>query len=124
VFVPNGGWYPEIKTYQNDQFVSAYLAKYGGKTIDINSGTAQGYAVGQVLEQAVNKTHSIDNAKLIQEMHQDAFDSVQGPVKFSAKGENTVSVAYLFQWQNGQPLVVYPTNKAQENPEYPKKNWP
>jgi branched-chain amino acid transport system substrate-binding protein len=49
---------------------------------------------------------------------------VQGPVKFSAKGENTASVAYLFQWQKGQTLIVYPSNQAQANPEYPKTPWP
>ncbi len=124
IFVPNGGWYPDINTYQNSQMVSAYLAKYGGQKVDINSDVPQGYAVGQVLEQAVDKIHSIDNAKLIQELHEDTFNSVQGPVKFSAKGENTASVAYLFQWQKGQTLIVYPSNQAQANPEYPKTPWP
>jgi len=124
VFVPNGGWYPEIKTYQNADFVSAYLAKNGGKAVDINSGSAQGYAVGQVLEQAVKKANSIDNARVIDELHKDTFNSLQGPVKFSDKGENTVSIPFLFQWQSGQPIVVYPANQAQANPQFPKKNWP
>lgn len=124
VSVPNGGWYPESKTYQNDQFVKMYLAAYGGKSIDINSGTAQGFAVGQVLEQAVKKIQSIDNAKLIQEMHSDTFDSVQGPVKFSDKGENIATVPYLFQWQHNQLIIVYPSDHAQAAPEFPKPQWP
>lgn len=125
VFVPNGGWYPDIKTYQNDQFVQSYLAKYPKESkIDINSGTAQGYAVGQVLEQAVKQTNSIDNQKIITALHTNTFNSLQGPVKFDKTGANVVSVAYLFQWQKSQPVVVYPTSYAQVNPEFPKQVWP
>jgi len=113
VFVPNGGWYDGIKTYQNDEFTQEYLAKYGGTMADINSGAVQGYAVGQILEQAVNAAHS-----------DTTFNSLQGPVKFSMKGENILAVPFLFQWQKGKYLPVYPSNQAQANPEYPKPDWP
>jgi branched-chain amino acid transport system substrate-binding protein len=124
VFVPNGGWYPTVNSFQNSQFVSDYLAKYGGTASDISADTVEAYSVGQVLEQAVTKIHSIDNAKLIQELHSGTFNTLQGPVKFAANGENTVAVAFLFQWQNGQLIVVYPNYSAQENPEFPKHPWP
>jgi branched-chain amino acid transport system substrate-binding protein len=123
IFVPNGGWYPEIKTYQNDTFVKEYNAKFGGTPDDISSDAVQAYSVGQVLEQAVNKIHSVDNTKLIPELRADTFNTLQGAVKFGDDGENTVAVAYLFQWQAGHLDVVYPSNAAQENPEYPKKPW-
>jgi branched-chain amino acid transport system substrate-binding protein len=124
IFVPNGGWYADIKTFGNDQFQKDYIAKYGGTTADISSDTVQAYSVMQVLTQAVNKVHSIDNAKLIQELHSDSFDTLQGPVKFAADGQNTTAVAFLFQWQNGNLIPVYPQNNAQANPEYPKNPWP
>ncbi|HLZ60569.1 MAG TPA: amino acid ABC transporter substrate-binding protein [Ktedonosporobacter sp.] len=109
VFVPNGGWYPGIKTYQNDQFTAEYLAKNGGSASDINSDIVQGYSVGQILEQAVKAANSLDNSKIIDALHSDTtFNSLQGPVKFSAKGENLLAVPYLFQWQNGQYIPVYP----------------
>jgi len=123
IFVPNGGWYAGISTFGNDQFQKDYIAKYGGTTADIGSDTVQGYSVMQVLTQAVNKIHSIDNAKLIQELHSDSFDTLQGPVKFAADGQNTTAVAFLFQWQNGNLIPVYPQNNAQANPEYPKAPW-
>ena len=124
VFVPNDSWSYNAKTYQNDQFTQAYLAKYGGRIQDISSDAVQGYAEGQVIEQAINKIHSIDNAKLIQELHSDTFNSLQGPVRFSNRGENIIEVPYLFQWQNGSLAVVYPSSQAQANPEYPKPAWP
>ena len=123
IFVPNGGWFPTVTNYQNDAFVKAYLAKYGGKAADISADAVEAYSVGQVLEEAVNKIQSIDNAKLIQELHADTFNTLQGPVKFASDGQNTVATAYLFQWQNGQTVVVYPNSSAQENPEFPKQRW-
>jgi len=125
VFVPNGGWYPGINTFQNTQMVHDYLAKYGGTADQISSDVAEAYAVGQVLVQAVNKIHSIDNTKLINELHSgDTFQSVQGDVKFNAQGENILATGYLFQWQKGSLVSVYPATQATNPPEFPKPNWP
>lgn len=124
VFVPNNGWFPGIKSYQNDVFTNAYTAKYGGTADNISADTVEAFAAGQVLQQAVEKSHSIDNSKLIQELHSsDTFNSIQGPVKFAPNGENTVAEPFLFQWQGGKLVPVYPANQAQANPEYPKKAW-
>jgi branched-chain amino acid transport system substrate-binding protein len=125
IFVPNGGWYPKINTFQNAQMVQDYLAKYGGKADDISSDVAEAYSVGQVLVQAVNKIHSIDNKALIDELHSgDTYQSVQGPVKFNAQGENILGTGYLFQWQKASLISVYPPSQATNPPEFPKPNWP
>src|SRR6266481_161182 len=125
VFVPIGGWYPGINTFQNTQMVHDYLAKYGGTADQISSDVAEAYAVGQVLVQAVNKIHSIDNTKLIAELHSgDTFQSVQGDVKFNDQGQNILATGYLFQWQKGSLVSVYPANQATNPPEFPKPNWP
>lgn len=120
VFIPNGSWSPGVQSFQNAQFVSDYLAKFGGKSADISATAAEGYSVLQVLGQAVNHIHSIDNTKLIAELQSGTYSSVQGPVRFDSNGENTLSVPFLFQWQNGQLIVVYPGYDAKANPEYPK----
>ncbi|HYK87104.1 MAG TPA: amino acid ABC transporter substrate-binding protein [Ktedonobacteraceae bacterium] len=125
VFVPNGGWYPSINTFQNAQMVKDYLAQYGGTADGISSDVAEAFAVGQVFDQAATKIKSIDNTKLIAELHSgDTFQSVQGPVKFNAQGENVLATGYLFQWQKGALVSVYPANLASNTPEYPKPNWP
>lgn len=124
VFVPNG-WYPQADNFQNALMVQDYLAKYGGTADQINADVAEAYSVGQVLEQAVNKIQSINNAKLIAELHSgDAFNTVQGTAKFDITGQNTLALAYLFQWQLGKFIPVYPYSVATENPEFPKATWP
>jgi branched-chain amino acid transport system substrate-binding protein len=125
VFVPNGGWYPGIDTFQNAKMVSDYLAKYHGTAADISSDVAEAFSVGQVFQQAVTKINSINNAKLIAELHSgDTFNTVQGPVKFDSTGQNILGTGYLFQWQKGNLISVYPASQAQATPEYPKPNWP
>lgn len=125
VFVPNGGWYPTINTFQNAKMVSDYLAKYGGNAAGISSDVAEAFSVGQVFDQAATKINSIDNTKLIAELHSgDTFNTVQGPVKFDSTGQNILGTGYLFQWQKGNLVSVYPASQAQAAPEYPKPNWP
>jgi branched-chain amino acid transport system substrate-binding protein len=124
IFVPNNGWFSTIQSYQNSDFISAFTAKYGGTAQDISADSVEAFSVGQVLQQAISKANSIDNTKLIQELHSgDTFNSIQGAVKFESDGENEVAEPFLFQWQNGTLLPVYPANQAQANPEYPKKAW-
>jgi branched-chain amino acid transport system substrate-binding protein len=124
IFYPNA-WDPALNTYQNAQMVKDYLAKYGGAAQEISADTAEAYSVGQVVTQAVNKIHSIDNTKLIAELHSgDTFQSVQGNVKFNDAGENVDGIGFAYQWQKGAVKLVYPVSQAVASPEYPKPNWP
>jgi branched-chain amino acid transport system substrate-binding protein len=125
IMVPNGGWFPQANTTGNAQMVQEYLAKYGGTAADISSDVAEAYAVGQVVQQAATKVNSIDNTKLIAQLHSGVtYTSVQGPVKFDDTGQNIAATAYLFQWQKGNLVPVYPANVASAQPVYPKANWP
>jgi len=124
ILVPNT-WFPGADNPGNAGFVKAYIAKYGGKASDINGDAAEGYAAGQVLQAAVEKVGSLDNAKIIAELHSgDTFQSILGAVKFNSVGENVSAKAYLFQWQQGEYLPVYPDAAALAPFEYPKAAWP
>lgn len=121
-FVPNG-WYPQANNYQNAQMVQAYLAKNGGTADQINADVAEAFSVGQVMQQAAQATNSIDNAKIIAELQSGTvFNTVQGTAQFdtASAGQNKQAIAYLFQWQHGQFIPVYPYSNAAENPEFPK----
>lgn len=122
ILFPNS-WWPGLNNTLNKQFTDAYVAKFGGKADDIAADTAEAYSVGQVLAQAVNKCQCIDNSKLIQTLNTESFDSVQGPVKFNSVGMNADLPAYLFQWQNGGIVAVFPASAATGQLEYPKPNW-
>jgi branched-chain amino acid transport system substrate-binding protein len=125
IMVPNG-WYAQQTTPGNQEMVQAFLKKYGGDISAISSDVPEGYSVGQVVQQAVTKVGSLDQAKLIQTLHNNTFTSVQGPVKFDNTGQNTAIQAFLFQWQGGNLVPVYPASSDPnfKTPEYPRPNWP
>lgn len=124
IMVPNG-WWPGLNAPQNSTMVQAYLAKYGGTADGISSDVAEAWSVGQVVQQAVEKNGSLDNSKLIQTLHSNTtFQSVQGAVKFDSTGQNTAASAYLFQWQTGKFIPVFPAGSASASPVFPKPAWP
>ncbi len=123
VMVPTGGWWPETKAYQNAAFIASYSATYGGTLDDIGLDTVQAFSVGQVVQQAVTRAQSLDNAQVMHALWTGAFQSLQGPVRFASTGENTAGIAFLFQWQGGKLIPVFPTEWGQATVEYPKPVW-
>ena len=107
---PNG-WFAALDNPSNQQMVKDYIAQYGGTPDQINGDVAEGYAVGQVMQQVIEKIGSLDNAKILDELHSGAtYDSVQGPVKFDDVGENIAKPQYLLQWQNGVFVPISATS--------------
>ena len=103
--VPNG-WYPGYNNAMSQAFVKAYNTRYGGTPSDINADAAEAYSVGDTLAAAVNATKSLSNAKVISYLHSGVtVQTVQGPAKFNAIGQNVVAAHYIFQWQTGSKFV-------------------
>ena len=107
----HNGWYPGFNNPLSHAFVNAYIAKYGGAPADINADAAEAYSVGDTLAAAVNATHSLSNTKVISYLHSGVtVQTVQGPAKFNAIGQNVVASHFIFQWQTGAKFVqVLPT---------------
>ena len=123
--VPNG-WYPGMPNALSQQFVKDYNAKYGGTPADINADAAEAYSVGETLAAAVNSTKSLSNPKVISYLHSGVtLQTVQGPAKFNAVGENVVASHFIFQWQTGAKFVqVLPTGATGSVPIVnPKPAW-
>jgi branched-chain amino acid transport system substrate-binding protein len=124
MMVPDA-WYPGSPNKLSQTMVKAYVAQYGGTASSINADIAEAYSVGEVVDQAVTHLGAVDNAKLISYLHSGAtLQSVQGPVRFNALGENLVATAYIFQWQNGNFAQVLPAgDPGSVKIEYPKPSW-
>jgi branched-chain amino acid transport system substrate-binding protein len=121
IFVPNG-WFPGFQKADSQAMVKEYVAKYGGNASGVNADVAEAYSVGQVLTQAVEATHGFNNSKIIAFLHSGVtLDSVQGPVRFNALGENEAAKTLTFQWQNGNLVQSIPTSTpGSKSPQYPK----
>jgi branched-chain amino acid transport system substrate-binding protein len=115
-------WFPEAKEFQNAEFVAEYIKMFGGKPGDIAEDSANAFTVGQVLQQAVGNIKSIDNAKLIDELHKSEFKTVVGPLSFDEVGAPKGSFM-LLQWQGDTFRIVGPAGREQSKPIWPKPKW-
>jgi branched-chain amino acid transport system substrate-binding protein len=116
MMVPNG-WFPGFDNAASQQMVNEYVAEYGGSASGVNADVAEAYSVGQVMAQAVTATGGTDNAKIITYLHSGVtLNSVQGPVKFDALGENGAAAAFIFQWQGNNFTQVLPSKATGSKP--------
>jgi branched-chain amino acid transport system substrate-binding protein len=106
MMVPNA-WYPGVNIPASQKMVQEYIAQYGGSASGVNADVAEAYSVGQVLQQAIKATGSIDNAKIITYLHSGVtLSTVQGSAHFDSLGENSSAIAFIFQWQNNGSKFV------------------
>jgi branched-chain amino acid transport system substrate-binding protein len=89
------------------------------------------YAYMQVLAQAVEATQSLDQQKLIEQIHKAEFDTIVGKVKFGANGEWSTGRMLQVQFQGidstdiaqfhkpGKRVVVWPDQFKSGNVIYP-----
>jgi branched-chain amino acid transport system substrate-binding protein len=87
------------------EFLKRYSAKASAAGID-PLGFAWGpfaYGAGQVLDQAVTETKSLDHDKLAAYMHKASFKTVAGNFSFAKDGEWSLARQVWTQVQNAQP---------------------
>jgi branched-chain amino acid transport system substrate-binding protein len=117
-----GDWFPNSNAPGNNQFISAYLKKYGGNAFGIDSGSAEAYAVGQIIQAVAKKTGSIDNKTIIKTLHSGSWPTVEGNLSWDKYGSPKGS-DLLVEWVGGKLLPVYPPSVALHKPVYPKPAW-
>jgi branched-chain amino acid transport system substrate-binding protein len=115
-------WFPDIKTSGNPQFVSEYTAKYGGTKDTIDAGSAEAYAVGQLLEAVANKTGKVDNATIISTLHSGTWPTIEGNLSWDQYGQPTGS-ELMTEWLSGKLVPVWPQSEALAAPVVPKPAW-
>jgi branched-chain amino acid transport system substrate-binding protein len=117
-----GDWFPDSKAPGNPQFIKAYLAKYGGTSANIDSGSAEAYAVGEVVAEVAQKTGKVDNATIIKTLHSGTWPTVEGNLSWDRYGSPSGSTM-LTEWIGGKLLPVYPPAEALHAPVVPKPPW-
>jgi branched-chain amino acid transport system substrate-binding protein len=124
---------PKMQFPGVDELMKKYQAKAGAEGVDpLGYYMAPwGYAQLQVLQQAVEGTKSLDDAKLGDYLRASTFKTVVGDVKFGDKGEWAQSRVLQVQFQNvkgndvGQfkdistQVVVSPAEYVSGKPIYP-----
>lgn len=116
-------WFPETNDFQNRDFVTKYVEKFGGSLGDIPEDAANAFTAGQVLQQAVEKIQSIDNTALIEELHRGTYKTIVGPLSFDEVGKPQGNYM-LLQWQGDNFVIVGPRDRAEKDSlQPPKAKW-
>lgn len=116
-----GAWNPKVPAPGARDFFNAYVKRWGKEPP--RWGEASSYASLQIIDQAIQKTGSLDQKKLRDVIAKDTFQTVIGPVKFE-EGTNPNFPGDVGQWQKGEYEIVSPKDKRTAKPIYPKPNWP
>jgi branched-chain amino acid transport system substrate-binding protein len=117
-----GDWFPNAKTPGNAAFVASYVKRFGGSPQGIDSGSAEAYAVGELISDVAARTGKIDNATIIKALHSASWPTVEGNLSWNGDGSPRGS-QILAEWEHGKLLPVYPLADALAAPESPKPTW-
>ena len=94
-----GAWNPKVPYPGAKEYFESYRQLWG-KEPDGYASPAT-YAVGQLLEQAIEKVGSLDRKKLRDCLASETFQTIIGPVKFEGIF-NVMSCGEIGQWQKGE----------------------
>ena len=116
-----GEWSPHVKWPGAKEYLEGYKAKFKKKPDVLNSIDA--YISCQILEQAIEKTGSLDRKNLRDYIANNEFMTIVGPISFTGS-ENLRSSSKILQWQKGEIDIVWPLKDATAEILYPKPPWP
>jgi branched-chain amino acid transport system substrate-binding protein len=97
-------WLPEKSMYFDG--TKAYFETYARRAVEAKVDplgyyiSPYGYAMGQLLEQAVNGTKSLDQKQIAKYLHEHELKTIVGPIAFDADGEWKVGATLMAQFRN------------------------
>jgi branched-chain amino acid transport system substrate-binding protein len=97
-------WLPEKSMYFEG--TKAYFDTYAKRAVEAKVDplgfyiSPYGYAMGQLLEQAVNATKSLDQKGIAKYLHEHELKTIVGPIAFDADGEWKVGGTLMSQFRN------------------------
>jgi branched-chain amino acid transport system substrate-binding protein len=122
VMLRAGGLIPIARQYPGArEFVEAHNREYPGA--DPSYHTAAGYAICQVLTEAVKRAGSLDREKIRDAILKLDVNTVFGAFRVDGDGVQVAHKMVIFQWQDGKKAIVWPEELAPAKPRFPTPPW-
>lgn len=113
-------WNWDLKVPGNAEFVAAYKAAYPTQPYPpANEQLGQGYVVGMILKQALEKAATRDPVKIRDVIASTEFTNLPYPnptVKFGENGLNVNNKEVLAEWLKGELVTVWPPENQAVKP--------
>jgi branched-chain amino acid transport system substrate-binding protein len=124
---------PGMKYPGIDEFLKRYSAKAVEAKVDPLGFYLPpfNYAIGQILEQAVTATKSLDSKVLAKYLHANEFKTIVGPISWGPDGERAKPAVPMIQFRNiqnknveqfrqsGKQVILYPPQFKSGDPIIP-----
>jgi branched-chain amino acid transport system substrate-binding protein len=117
-----GGLIPIARQYPGArEFVESYRREFPGA--DLSYHSAAGYAMCQILVEASKRAGSLDSAKVRDAILRMDLNTVYGAFKVDQDGVQIAHKMLIFQWQDGQKVIVWPEELAPGKLRFPTPAW-
>ena len=117
-----GGLVPIARQYPGArEFVESYRREFPGA--DFSTQSAAGYAMCQILVEAIKRASSLDGAKLRNVILRLDLNTVYGAFKIDQDGVQIAHKLLLLQWQDGKKVIVWPEELAAIKARFPTPPW-
>lgn len=117
-----GGLIPIARQYPGaKEFVESHKREFSGA--DLSYQTAAGYAIGQILVEAIKRTGSLDGEKIREQILKMDLNTVFGGFKVDPDGFQIAHKMLMFQWQDGKKVIVWPEELAPGKARFPTPPW-
>jgi branched-chain amino acid transport system substrate-binding protein len=124
---------PGIKYPGIDEFLKRYSQKAAEAKVDPLGFYLPpfNYAIGQILEQAVGATKSLDSKVLAKYLHANEFKTIVGPISWGPDGERAKPAVPMIQFRNiadknveqfrqtGKQVILHPSQFKSGDPIVP-----
>jgi branched-chain amino acid transport system substrate-binding protein len=117
-----GGLIPIARQYPGArEFVESHRKEF--PRADLSYQTAAGYAICQILVEAVKRAGSLDDVKIREAILRMDLNTVLGRFKVDQDGFQIAHKMLMFQWQNGKKVILWPEELAPGKPRFPTPPW-
>ncbi|HEY7365773.1 MAG TPA: amino acid ABC transporter substrate-binding protein [Methylomirabilota bacterium] len=117
-----GGLIPIARQYPGARdFVDSYRREFPGADFSYNS--AAGYAICQILVEAIKRTGSLDGPKMRDAILKLDLNTVFGAFRVDQDGVQIAGKMLTLQWQDGKKVIVWPEELAPGKPRFPTPPW-
>jgi branched-chain amino acid transport system substrate-binding protein len=113
-------WEPGLPNPGIDQFVESYRNRF---QIEPSFHAAGAYASCQIFMEVIRRTESLDSDLLREELLAMEIQTILSNYAVDERGYQIANSGLFIQWQDGEKVIVWPAELAQENPRFPTPNW-
>jgi branched-chain amino acid transport system substrate-binding protein len=122
VMLRAGGLVPIARQYPGArEFVESYRKEFPGA--DLSYQTAQGYGACQILLEAIRRAGSLEGDRIRKAILDMDDYTVFGAFRVDQDGVQVAHRMLMFQWQDGQKVIVWPEELAPGQPRFPTPPW-